>query len=298
LRVTNNMMAKKMLYNLNQGMERLGRLNDKLSSGKEVTLPSHDPAAVARIMRLRTSLMETDQYRDNVDDMLSWLEASDSVLSSVGEALHRVRELVINGANDNLPDESRHALADEVDQILRGLVFTANSTHGVRHLFAGHRTAEAPFVTVVGADGEIESVAYNGDSGKLEVEIGIGIVMDYNLPGDAVFAEIFSTLIQVRDWLRAGDCDELSETGLAKVTECTDDLLRWRSEIGAKVNRLEMTRERLTDFRLNLQRLLSQTEDIDLAEVVMELKMEENAYRTALASGARIIQPSLLDFLR
>ena len=47
MRVTNNMMAKKMLYNLNQGMERLGRLNDKLSSGKEVTLPSHDPAAVA-----------------------------------------------------------------------------------------------------------------------------------------------------------------------------------------------------------------------------------------------------------
>jgi flagellar hook-associated protein 3 FlgL len=81
------------------------------------------------------------------------------------------------------------------------------------------------------------------------------------------------------------------------VTECTDSLLRWRSEVGAKVNRLEMTRERMTDFRINLQRLLSQTEDIDLAQVVMELKMEENAYRTALASGARIIQPSLLDFL-
>ncbi|MGI6558334.1 MAG: flagellar hook-associated protein FlgL [Limnochordia bacterium] len=297
MRVTNNMMAKKMLYNLNQGMERLGRLNDKLSSGKEVTLPSHDPAAVARIMRLRTTLMETEQYRNNVDDMLSWLEATDSVLGSVGEALHRVRELVIYGANDNLPDESRLALADEVDQILRGLVFTANSTHGVRHLFAGHKTTEAPFEMDV-VDGEVVGVQYMGDDGKLEVEIGVGIVMDYNLPGDQVFSDIFTTLIQVRDWLRAGDCEELSTTGLAEVTKCTDDLLRWRSEIGAKVNRLEMTRERMTDFRLNVQKLLSQTEDIDLAQVVMELKMEENAYRTALASGARIIQPSLLDFLR
>jgi flagellar hook-associated protein 3 FlgL len=293
LRVTNNMMAKKMLSNLNQGMERLGRLNDKLSSGKEVTLPSHDPAAVARIMRLRTSLVETNQYYDNVDDMLSWLEATDSVLGSVGEALHRVRDLVIYGANDSLPDESRDALADEVDQILEGLVFTANSTHGVRHLFAGQRTTEAPFVMV--SDDQVE---YRGDDGKLEVEIGVGIVMDYNVPGDEVFSEIFSTLIEVRDWLRGGNCEELSSTGLAKVTECTDSLLRWRSEVGAKVNRLEMTRERMTDFRLNLQRLLSQTEDIDLAQVVMELKMEENAYRTALASGARIIQPSLLDFLR
>ena len=152
-----------------------------------------------------------------------WLEASDSVLSSVGEALHRVRELVINGANDNLPDESRHALADEVDQILRGLVFTANSTHGVRHLFAGHRTAEAPFVTVVGADGEIESVAYNGDSGKLEVEIGIGIVMDYNLPGDAVFLR--SSARSSADWLRAGDCRAVGT--MAKVT--MQYLLLWRS---------------------------------------------------------------------
>ncbi|NLM95354.1 MAG: flagellar hook-associated protein FlgL, partial [Firmicutes bacterium] len=147
-------------------------------------------------------------------------------------------------------------------------------------------------------DGEVVGVQYMGDDGKLEVEIGVGIVMDYNLPGDQVFSDIFTTLIQVRDWLRAGDCEELSTTGLAEVTKCTDDLLRWRSEIGAKVNRLEMTRERMTDFRLNVQKLLSQTEDIDLAQVVMELKMEENAYRTALASGARIIQPSLLDFLR
>ena len=86
------------------------------------------------------------------------------------------------------------------------------------------------------------------------MEIGVGIVMDYNLPGDQVFSDIFTTLIQVRDWLRAGDCEELSTTGLAEVTKCTDDLLRWRSEIGAKVNRLEMTRERMTGVRLNVQK--------------------------------------------
>jgi flagellar hook-associated protein 3 FlgL len=47
-----------------------------------------------------------------------------------------------------------------------------------------------------------------------------------------------------------------------------------------------------------LRELLSKNEDADMAEVIMNLKMEENVYRASLAGGAKIIQPSLVDFLR
>ncbi|MFB5029324.1 MAG: flagellar hook-associated protein FlgL, partial [Limnochordia bacterium] len=63
-------------------------------------------------------------------------------------------------------------------------------------------------------------------------------------------------------------------------------------------NRVELARERMLDLQLNLTRILSEEQDLDYAEAIMELKMEEFAYRTALAVGARIIQPSLVDFLR
>ncbi|MFO7320041.1 MAG: flagellin, partial [Bacillota bacterium] len=76
-----------------------------------------------------------------------------------------------------------------------------------------------------------------------------------------------------------------------------DNLLRWRAEVGARVNRLELVRERLSQNQVNLEKLSAEVEGIDIAEVIMRLKMEENVYRAALGAGARIIQPTLLDFL-
>ena len=77
-----------------------------------------------------------------------------------------------------------------------------------------------------------------------------------------------------------------------------DNVLRKISELGGKQNRVELARERMLDLQLSLTRILSEEQDLDYAEAIMELKMEEFAYRTALAVGARIIQPSLVDFLR
>ena len=77
-----------------------------------------------------------------------------------------------------------------------------------------------------------------------------------------------------------------------------DNINAVRSEIGVKTNRLELTSNRIDDDTLNLTSLLSKNEDADMAEVIMNLKMEENVYKSSLSGGARIIQLSLLDFLR
>ena len=77
-----------------------------------------------------------------------------------------------------------------------------------------------------------------------------------------------------------------------------DEVLSSRAEVGAKLNRIELAEERLKDLEINLNKLLSNVQDIDVAEKIMDLKSEENAYRIALAVGARIIQPTLVDFLK
>ncbi|AOT70028.1 flagellar hook-associated protein FlgL [Geosporobacter ferrireducens] len=77
-----------------------------------------------------------------------------------------------------------------------------------------------------------------------------------------------------------------------------ENILGKLSGIGAKTNRLELDQSRLEDTIINLKKLLSKAEDVDMAETIMNFKMEENVYRSALSVGARIIQPTLLDFLR
>ncbi|HEY8393309.1 MAG TPA: flagellin, partial [Thermaerobacter sp.] len=77
-----------------------------------------------------------------------------------------------------------------------------------------------------------------------------------------------------------------------------DQVLRLRAEVGAKVNRIELGLNRMTEIRIDSERLLSEVEDVDVAETVMRLSVSEAAYRAALMAGARIIQPTLMDFLR
>jgi len=71
-----------------------------------------------------------------------------------------------------------------------------------------------------------------------------------------------------------------------------------RAEIGGKLKRTDNLRSRLEAGEVHLKKLKSQNEDADLAEVITNLKMEENVYRASLASGARIMQQSLVDFIR
>ncbi len=76
------------------------------------------------------------------------------------------------------------------------------------------------------------------------------------------------------------------------------NLLNVRATVGASASRLETTRARLTDMGLNFTKLLSEVEDADLTKLMMDLAMMENSYQASLLAGARIMQPSLMDFLR
>lgn len=303
IRVTNQMMSHRMMQNLWASMRRLDRWNQQLSTGRRISMPSDDPSGTEAAMRLRTSIQAAEQYVRNVDDAISWLESTDSALHHATQLLQRARELIVQGANGTLPDESREAIAQEIEQLLDDLVNVANTKHGQRHLFAGQKTLTRPF-EIVRSDSDdhdwpIPSVEYHGsDDPGLDVEIDAGITLRYNLHGDDVFQPAFDALTDALQHLRSGDTDELSSTDLAKMDEAIDNLLRWRSEAGARTNRLELVRDRLQHNQVDLEKLATEIEGVDIAEVIMKLKMEENVYRAALSAGARILQPSLADFLR
>ncbi|SDL67654.1 flagellar hook-associated protein FlgL [Halarsenatibacter silvermanii] len=90
----------------------------------------------------------------------------------------------------------------------------------------------------------------------------------------------------------------LGESDIEDFDDALDDNLAMRADLGARMNRLEMTEGRLEDNTINLRELLSENQDTDMAETIMEMRMEESVYQASLATGARIIQPTLVDFLQ
>jgi flagellar hook-associated protein 3 FlgL len=296
MRITNRMLVDNLLKNLTGNLERMSVYQEQLATGKQFSAPSDNPIGVARSLSLRAVLKDQEQYVKNTDDALAWLDTTDLALSNATGILQKARELAVSGANDTMTQEARDDLAIEVQELLEETINIGNSSYGGRYIFGGYMTTAQPFIAV---GSPTTSVTYNGDAGNIAYEIDRGINVSVNIPGSDVFEgaqNIFQSLIDLRDDLQAGNISNVS-SDIGKFDAAMDQVLNQRATVGARMNRLEVSKDRISESTVRLTELLSQTEDVDMAEAILKLKSEENVYQSALAVGTRIIQPSLLDFL-
>lgn len=305
MRITNKTLATNFLNNLNRNQAQMSKYQNQLSSGKVVTKASDDPMLVSKIMDLRNNIGMNLQFNSNISDTIGWVETQDGALNGATAILQRVRELIIYGANGTLSGSDRTAIKDEVVQNVEGLRDVLNANFDGRYIFAGQNTKSIPFKFT-----EAEGLSYNStpDSGNdknITREIGQGINVELITSSKEIVGDdadgIGALLKNVIDALKTSDpaeLDKLSGEYLGKLDEKLESMLSLRSRIGAINNRLEASKSRNESENLNLNTLLSQREDIDIAEKYMEYNVMSTVYQASLAAGSKILQPSLLDYLR
>ncbi len=288
MRVTLTGLTLNFLRNLNAGLERLGRLQEQLATGKRMHRPSDDPANLPPVLVMRDALHAVQQYARNLQDTRTLLDAGQRALQDAVQVVHRLRELAVQGANGTLSASDMQALAREVEALRGELVALGNTQVAGKYVFGGTQTTSAPFEP----DG-----TYQGNASRIAREVDRGIVLEATVPGDVAFSGAFSSSQALQAALESGDHDAVRAT-LVGLDGALDQLLTAQAELGARANRVEVVQARMGDFEVQLRELVSVREDVDLAQVVMDLRMQENIYQAALAVGARLIQPSLVDFLR
>ncbi|ACL70462.1 flagellar hook-associated protein FlgL [Halothermothrix orenii] len=301
MRITNNIMVTNLKNYLQRGMKALDKYNKKLATGKEFTLPEEDPIATQRSMILHSALKANKQYQRNVDHAQDWLLNTESALHDVNDVLQRAYQLAEHGANDTVSDEEREAIAQEIEELNQHLVQLANTKVAGKYIFSGSATDTKAYVANYNSGTDTYTFThYQGDNVSLTAEISPGVPVDYNISGEDVFGpngELFNILENLRQNLKNDNRDAI-ETRIGELEAEMDNIMKHFSIIGAKTNRLDLSKNRLSSEELNLNQLISRNEDADMAETIMNLKMQENVFRATLASGARIIQPSLVDFIR
>ncbi len=294
MRVTQLMSANVMLRDINDGYDRLTRLQDELSSGKRITQPSDDPYGTSRAMGLRGELSGLTQYQSNVDDGTGWLNTSDTALGQISNVLQRARELLVQGGNDTADQTARNAIADEIDQLTDGVKQEANVQYAGKYVFSGTATSTSPYQLGTASD------RYAGDAGTITRTIGPQVQVPLNsdihqLLGDGQAAgdgKLLDTLRDIADNLRGG-----TPTDLQRLDPNLDTLNEIRADVGARTNRLALATSRLSGLQDNTTQLLSDTQDADMAQTVTQYTTQQAAYNAALRAGANIVQVSLLDFL-
>lgn len=290
MRVTNSVLVNNLKNNLSRNIRTLERMQTQLTTGRRISKPSEDPTGMVESLRLATRLRENAQFQDNVQDALGWLNTTDDALGSLTSALQRVYELTIQGANAPLDTDERLAICAEVKQIREEIGVIANTTHGDRYIFGGTNTTEEPYI-----EGE-----WQHNTTSIHYEIGVGVEIPVNLTAEEVFIDsgIFESLQNIILHLETDDTQALSADDLGPLQNAIDQVLASQAKVGASVNRLEMTKARLEEQEVNFSNLQAEVDGVDPAWVIMQLKEQESVYRASLAVGARVIMPTLVDFIR
>ncbi|WP_379138053.1 flagellar hook-associated protein FlgL [Paenibacillus sp. sgz500958] len=304
LRVTSNMMNSQLLLNLNRNARTMNDTQLQLATGRKINKPSDDPVGITYSLRYRAELSSNEQYQDNVDSALSWLDFNDTVLGQTGEVIQRLRELTVEASTGSNPQSALDSINEEVKQLKDQLVDIANSKLNGKYVFNGEKYTDLPYDFTKGADGTYDTTTpINTDSGQINYIVGESVRMPINMTGNEVFGNagdtdnLFAIINNLSTALKAGNTQAISSQ-LDLFDSRSDIVLSSRSEIGAKTNRIELMQARLSDLNVNLTDLQSKTEDAEYEELIMNSKIQENIYNASLSVGAKIISTSLVDFIR
>ncbi|OUM88775.1 MAG: hypothetical protein BAA01_14170 [Bacillus thermozeamaize] len=296
MRVTQSMLNAQLLRDINNNLQRMAKNQERLASQSMVNRPSDDPVASTLILRYREELAANFQYQRNVDDAMSWLEQYDSALKEVNDILQAAREEAIRAANGTNPDTSLEAIAQKIEQLYNQLIAVGNTQFKGKYIFNGKETGKQPYTPGNPGDHKADN------NSPIEFEVMPGVKIQVNSLGELVFGKdtdvdnAFNVLKELQDVLTGGPGD--IQTIIGKLDTRIDKVLNQWTDVGARMNRLELIKSRLQDEDYNLQKLLSKAQDTDVAKIYMLLKTDENVYQASLSVGARIIRPSLVDFLR
>lgn len=292
MRITQQMLTQNVTNNMSRNLSRLERANEEVSTGKRINKPSDDPLGTEKSLKLASELANNVQFDRNADYAQSWLEVTEQSLSSVNDILQRANELGLQGSNGvNSPDELKN-LGKEIDQLRDELVNLANAKLDGKYIFNGQKTDQPIEISETG------EMIY--DDQPIMQRLSPFSTMTINVHAGEAFdgnVNLFQSLDSLSNALKSGDKEELSNA-IGNIEKGSEQVLNTWTSLGAKQSRAESLSQRLKEENVSLQKLVSKNEDVDIAEAIMKLKSEESVYQASLASSAKIIQPSLMDFLR
>lgn len=289
-RVTSQTMTATALRNLQSGLGDLARLQAQATSQRKFAAPSDDPAAASATLGIHAAQRRNEQYGRNINDGLAWLTTVDTAISTSTDLLSRARDLTVQGANVGALDvTAREAIAVELEGIRAELLAQANTTILGRSVFAG-TSEEAAFAADYSFSGVVGSSVQRRISDGETVRVDADGAEVFGVGAGSVFALMDTIVADLRSGQNVG----------ARITEIDDrrnSMLGVQGAVGARQNQVLRAREAALDATVSLESQRAAVEDIDTVEVLVQLQAQQLVYQSALSVTARVLQPTLLDFL-
>ena len=287
MRVANKTIYDTVTYNLSNCTQGLNQANEIVSSGKRINNLSDDPVALTQALNVKSAISNLEQMQRNISTGNSWLVSSESALTHVQDILSETKTLCIQMANATIDSVQRVSAAETVQNLFDEIVSLGNTNIAGSYIFSGSKTDTTPFS---------EDGTYNGNSNAFTVKIGKDTTVEVGSDGGALFGDILSTIGGLKNSLATDDVEGIQDA-MSDLDGHFDDISTKISDVGSKMNRMDMKEKIFEDIIFTNTERLSKIEDADMAEAIMELKAREFAYQAALSSSAKLMTLSLIDYM-
>ena len=307
MRVTQSMLSNNMLRNLNTNYGKMSKLQEQINSGSKISRPSDAPVVAVKGMGYRIEVDKIEQYQRNMGEAHTWLDSTDTALGIVGDSLHRVKELVVQAANDTNTTDDRIKIANEIKQIQEQFRDIANTKVGDNYIFTGTHTDMPLYIE--GVAGQNSAISDAGKTNAFKINVYDGVSIQVNSNASGLFAKVDHFMSELSSLLSSGatgseignalgaEMTDSGSTTIAALDAITNEALFLRSEVGARQNRIELMENRLDLQFVNVTKQLSINEDTDYSKAITEMTTAESIHQASLSVGAKIIRQTLVDFL-
>jgi flagellar hook-associated protein 3 FlgL len=288
MRVTNKMMADNITAQLFRQSEQMAKTQERIITGKRINRVSDDPTGISSVLSYRKTIAGLEQFNDNIANAKLHIDTVDSVLGMVGELLREAKEI----AYDTAPD-MRAEMAVEVDALREQVLQMANYQLDGKYVFNGDTTDTAPYSSA--------PWTYGTDTGTKDVIIGENLSVNITADGSAIFGpngnNVFDILDRLETALNAANAPAI-EAEISQLDTAVDRINTVRAQNAGIYKRLEATENHYSYFKVNVEEMLSKTEDADIAEAIIDFQVQKTTYESTLATSSLVLQKSLIDFLR
>ncbi|MCC0701196.1 flagellar hook-associated protein FlgL [Clostridioides sp. ZZV15-6383] len=310
MRVSTGMMSSSYLNSLQDNLQRLDKVNRQVNTTKEINKLSDNPYKAIKILNSKSEIKTMETYIENCKDTADWLEMTDTSLGQLGNLLADIKKGLVSSGNGSYSDDEIKTISNSINEKMKEIASALNATHEGKYIFSGSDTGTPPVECVDNADGSVSlkfnsSINLNKLNDSLSVDVAQGISVDYNvklssLGFDPTKPDPFEKLNNISKKLANpsdANIKDLTTTCLGDMENLINNTVNVRSIYGTKANTVDTMKEKNDESLIQLKDILSQNNEIDYGEKLVQLKAAELTYQASLQTGGKLFNVSILDYI-
>jgi flagellar hook-associated protein 3 FlgL len=297
MRVTSNSFPNNLINHLQRLTGKVSILQNQAATGQRITHPSDDPAAAVRVLNFQAERSRIAQYQRNAQRGQDIVNATVAQVRNLLNVSDRAGEIVTL-TSDVLGNEALTTYAAEINELIEQSLVAANTNFNDEPIFGGTTENTQPYTAVRDGTGRITAINYVGAATAAEFQISDGSRLSPYTDGatNLQIRDFLNNLVALRDSLQTGVTANVKAQAVP-LEGSENALITLLSGRGALQQRLEIETKQNNARYSDLAVQVSRDADADLAQTIVELTQNQNAYQAALMSAGKILDRSLLDYI-